>query len=1013
MKNTIITFMLAACIAFTAQAQAPSWSVNSSEYENSMAVVAVAKVQNQLITNTNSMIGAFIGGELRGVANTSFVNSENQYVAHILVWSNVGGGETITFQIYDAASGQIVDAVNSIVFENDGTEGTTATPYIITDNNPPTDIAISANAVDENAAIGTVVGQLSSTDPDGPDTFSYELVAGTGDGDNNAFLIQDQELLTNQVFDFEAKSVFSVRLRTTDSKSGFFEKVFTITINDLNEGPTDIQISKTDINENQAIGSIIGSFTSVDEDTDDSFTYTLVEGEGSDDNASFSIDDDKLLAGISFNFEAKASYLIRVKTEDGDGLSFEKPFTISINDINDNPTSVSLSVLGFDENLPIGDRIGALETADQDGGDRHIYTFVNNENNNNELFTIIDNGLYTNALFNYEERDTYFINVQSNDQRGGVVTNLITVGINNENDVPTDITLAGSSIEENLPVGSLVGYLDAADEDANESFTYALVAGTGADDNGRFQVVGNEVRSNAVFDYETKNLYSIRVEVTDSDNAKFQKILQPQIVNKNDPPTSIIALNTTVFENLPFGNVITDLNVVDQDLANTHAISLASGDSAFHNNMVFVASNQLLMRQPLDFESMKQMIVRLKATDNSGASVEKVLVFEVLDVIDSDVVISNASFPEDLMPGDTIGQLGLDDRSAEGFSFSLLHGINDNSYFGILGNYLVLSNRVNYEEQAIYAVDFEAKDIFDQKVFTRINLTTTDVNDAPEDILLSNHSINENSAGGGIIGALSTVDQDVNDQFQYELTDGSADNEFFAITNGNTLRSTEAFNFEEKNSYNIAIRVTDAAGASFTKNMEIEVLNLNEAPQLLSPVSNIELRNDESKFIQIENSWFKDEDINDALSYRLALANGADLPNWIRYASDTRAIVIDPRDIQLAQDEYVLHLIATDQGGLSVTNIMRISISIVSGLNERGIAFNIYPNPAQDHINLQLPQIRQTDTPNTRIVNMMGQIVKQYDFVPTGLNISDLRTGVYIIYIRANGQSYWGRFIKN
>jgi hypothetical protein len=104
-------------------------------------------------------------------------------------------------------------------------------------NSAPTDIALSASSIDENVAANSTVGTLSSTDPDVGNTFTYTLVTGTGDTDNASFNISGSSLRITSSPDFETKSSYSVRVRTTDQGSLFFEKPFTVTINDVNESP--------------------------------------------------------------------------------------------------------------------------------------------------------------------------------------------------------------------------------------------------------------------------------------------------------------------------------------------------------------------------------------------------------------------------------------------------------------------------------------------------------------------------------------------------------------------------------------------------------------------------------------------------------------------------------------------------------------------------------------------------------------------------------------------------------
>ena len=68
---------------------------------------------------------------------------------------------------------------------------------------------------------------------------------------------------------------------------------------------------------------------------------------------------------------------------------------------------------------------------------------------------------------------------------------------------------------ENQPAGTMVGTLSAGDPDPGDTHSFALVPGAGSDDNGSFQIVGSTLQTNAVFNYEAKNTYSVRVRATD------------------------------------------------------------------------------------------------------------------------------------------------------------------------------------------------------------------------------------------------------------------------------------------------------------------------------------------------------------------------------------------------------------------------------------------------------------------------------------------------------------------
>ena len=103
---------------------------------------------------------------------------------------------------------------------------------------------------------------------------------------------------------------------------------------DADPTPTDIHLSVSSIAENRLTGALIGQFTSVDPNTNDAFYYTLVPGLGDIDNASFSIDGDKLYSAASFDFETKSNYSIRVRTTDLSWTSaLRKNLTVTITDV--------------------------------------------------------------------------------------------------------------------------------------------------------------------------------------------------------------------------------------------------------------------------------------------------------------------------------------------------------------------------------------------------------------------------------------------------------------------------------------------------------------------------------------------------------------------------------------------------------------------------------------------------------------------------------------------------------
>ncbi|MEM0987150.1 MAG: hypothetical protein AAGJ32_12965 [Pseudomonadota bacterium] len=126
-----------------------------------------------------------------------------------------------------------------------------------------------------------------------------------------------------------------------------------------------------------------------------------------------------------------------------------------------------------------------------------------------------------------------------------------------------------------------------------------------------------------------------------------------------------------------------------------------------------------------------------------------------------------------------------------------------------------------------FNTEFEKNDLtiesvgFDTIILRPFNLP-------PFDILLSENSVRENSAGGTVVAGLTTLDPDEDDAHTYTLED-DAGGRF--VVDGNQLLVAEgaSIDFETDQSHTVTLTTTDRAGASLTLDFTIEVENVNEA----------------------------------------------------------------------------------------------------------------------------------------------------------------------------------------
>lgn len=198
---------------------------------------------------------------------------------------------------------------------------------------PPTGITLSSNKVAENRPVNSLVGTISSIGGSPGSTYTYSLVAGTGSTDNAKFKIVGNQLKTNAVFDYESQASFVIRLKTTNQSGQSYSRSYKVFVTDVNEKPTGITVSKTAVPENKSTGTVVGTLGAIDQDANNTFTFTLVSGAGSTDNASFRIVGNSLRTRVVFDYEQKSSYSIRVRVTDQNGLFFERAFNIRVTNI--------------------------------------------------------------------------------------------------------------------------------------------------------------------------------------------------------------------------------------------------------------------------------------------------------------------------------------------------------------------------------------------------------------------------------------------------------------------------------------------------------------------------------------------------------------------------------------------------------------------------------------------------------------------------------------------------------
>jgi gliding motility-associated-like protein len=797
-------------------------------------------------------------------------------------------------------------------------------------NDNPTNILVNGSATGttfaENKPLGAVIGLLSTTDEDAANTFTYSFV-NTAGNNNSDFAIIGNQLRTNSLFDYETRQNYVVFVQTNDGNGGLFTKQLLLTVTDSNDAPTAINLTNTSVSENQPTRTFVAKLSSTDPDATSSNTYTLVNGTGSSGNSSFVISNDTLYTNASFDYEATASYSVRIRVDDGSFGTLQQAFTINVLNANDTPTDINITSNQIAENSASNTIVGILSTVDQDAGNTFIYTLVSGAGaTDNNSFNISGGNLRSSASFDYETKNSYSIRLRATDNAGAYTEKVFTIQVTDVIDAPTNITITNDTINENLPTNTLIGTLNGVTQDPSASFTYTFDNSITGNDNSSFVISGNQLRTNATFDFETKNVYSVYV-MASVGTASYTKLIQIFVRNQNDAPTDIALSYNTIKENKPSGSFIGTFTSSDADAGSTFSYALVSGVGSTDNGTFRISNDSLYSAAVLNFELQNSFSIRVRTTDNGSGSFQKVFTIMVSDSNDAPtgLNLSTTSLYENAPVGTVVATLSTVDADAgQTFTYSLVGGTGsaNNNLFNIQGAQLRTSAIFNFEQQNTYKIRLQTNDGNGGIYADTFTISILNANDAPTNITLSSTSFVENRPVNTVIGTLTTTDEDAGDVFVYSFANVTGNDNSAFFINGNQLRSNTAFDFETKQVYTVYLTTTDGAG-SYTKQIVINILDSNDAPtNVILSNATVEENLTANAFVGLIYST--DADANNTFTYSLVSGNGSANNNSFIIRNDS--LLTNTTFNFESKSSYTIRLRTTDNGGLNFDKQFEVTI---------------------------------------------------------------------------------------
>jgi hypothetical protein len=262
-------------------------------------------------------------------------------------------------------------------------------------NGAPTDISLSNSSLLENTN-GAVVGNLSATDPNPGDTFSYTV-------DDTRFEVVGAQLKlkAGETVDRDAATTINVTITVTDAGGATFNKLFVLSVTDINEAPSFTKGADQTVNEDAGPQSVTNWATNISAGgTSEAGQILTFEVTDNTNAALFSAgpaisSTGTLTYTTTANAHGTATITIRLKDNGGTAnggvdTSATQTFTITVNPVNDAPSftkgadqvvnedSGAHSVVGWATNISPG-------PADETG---QTVQFEVTDNTNAALFSV-------------------------------------------------------------------------------------------------------------------------------------------------------------------------------------------------------------------------------------------------------------------------------------------------------------------------------------------------------------------------------------------------------------------------------------------------------------------------------------------------------------------------------------------------------------------------------------------------------------------------------------------------
>ncbi|MGV8114402.1 MAG: cadherin domain-containing protein [Lentimicrobium sp.] len=442
---------------------------------------------------------------------------------------------------------------------------------LVTESNLPPAIDNQLFTIDENAASGTLVGQVIATDPDQNQTLSFSITAGNPE---NAFQITESGLISvanTGLMDYETYPVFNLTVQVTDNGSPALSASATVTVelNDINEAPVIAQGQAFQVDEHVPALTQVGNVMAADPDSGQALTFTI---QGGNTNNAFTIDavtgEITVAGNICFEYCSQYNLLVRATDNGTPALSGEETVVILLNDVNEAPVIAQGQAFQVDEHVPALTQVGNVMAADPDSGQALTFTIQGGNTNNAFAIDAVTGEITVAGNICFEYCSQYNLLVRATDNGTPALSGEETVVIllNDVNEAPV-IADQSFGVSRTAPSGTLIGTVEASDPDFNQTLTFAI---TGGNPDNIFSIDplsgGLSVNNSDALMASANEIFYLNILVEDNGSPVLSaSAIATILVTESNLPPAIDNQLFTIDENAASGTLVGQVTATDPD----------------------------------------------------------------------------------------------------------------------------------------------------------------------------------------------------------------------------------------------------------------------------------------------------------------------------------------------------------------------------------------------------------------------------------------------------------------